>query len=123
MKDTMRERRVSAKARRESVKVRKESMRVKRELMKETMRERRASILNRDMEEKGIVLWELSCWTAAVPSPLELFSSRSTPAGAAGLRLNCHRSFNGSSAPGVHLPELPDCHRQLRLGELGSSPG
>ncbi|CAL8236346.1 unnamed protein product [Boreogadus saida] len=39
MKDTMRERRVSAKARRESVKVRKESMRVRRELMKETMRE------------------------------------------------------------------------------------
>ena len=58
MKDTMRERRVSAKARRESVKVRKES-RVRRELMKETMRERRA--VSRRAEITLPVL-SLQCW-------------------------------------------------------------
>ena len=74
--------------------------------------------MNRDMEEKGIVFWELSCRTAAeLPAP-ELpdcrqapprrtsqlrrqFSSRSTPAGAAG---KLRRQFSSRST----LPELPD---------------
>ena len=95
------------------------------------------SILNREMEEKGIVLRELSCRTAAeLPAPVLPACRRAPPAGPA--------SFGVSSAPGVHPPELPEsfggrsapgvhcrsCRnaaeasaavRQLRRGELGGS--
>ena len=48
------------------------------------------SILNRDMEEKGIVLRELSCRTAAELPAQEL------------------SDFRLASAPGVHVPERPE---------------
>ncbi|CAL8387964.1 unnamed protein product [Boreogadus saida] len=82
--------------------------------------------MNCDMEAKGIVLRELSCLTcrrAPRAGPAELpprptphrtcqlrrqFSSRSTPAGAAGkLRLQ----FSSRSTP----PELPDCRRSFGI--------
>ena len=57
--------------------------------------------MNRDMEEKGILLRELSCRTASeLPTPELPYCRRAPPAGPA--------SFGGSSAPGVHPPEQPE---------------
>ena len=83
------------------------------------------SILNRDMEVKGIVLPELSCRTATEAPPPELpdccqsfGSSSATPAGGA-------RSQSGSSGgerdctPGA---ELPGCHQASPAGAAGLPP-
>ena len=62
------------------------------------------SILNRDMEAKGIVLPELSCWTAAELPPPELAK---------------HRRKSGGRAPGVQsLP--PPCLSISGLKQRGS---
>ncbi|CAL8314790.1 unnamed protein product [Boreogadus saida] len=69
--------------------------------------------MNRDMEEKGIVLRELSCRTCrrAPRAGAAGLPPRPTPAGPA--------SFGGSSAPGVHPPEQP----RRPDGFDGSAPG
>ncbi|CAL8395281.1 unnamed protein product [Boreogadus saida] len=57
--------------------------------------------MNRDMEEKGILLRVLSCRTVAeLPAPELPDCRRAPPAGPV--------SFGGSSAPGVHPPEQPE---------------
>ena len=57
--------------------------------------------INCDMEEKGIVLREVSYRTASeLPAPELSDCSRLAPAG--------HASFGGSSALGVHPPEEPE---------------
>ena len=61
------------------------------------------SILNRDMEAKGIVLPELSCWTATELPPPELAK---------------HRRKSGGRAPGVQsLP--PPCLLLRTAAEAG----
>ena len=70
--------------------------------------------MNRDMEEKGIVLRELSCRTAAELSPPDLPDCRKT-----------RRSFSGSLASGVHRRSCRTAAEALaavRSGELGGSP-
>ena len=57
--------------------------------------------MNRDMEEKGIVLRELSCRTAAELPPPELPDGRTAA---------------------IEAVRPPPAVRQLRQGELGGSP-
>ncbi|CAL8398631.1 unnamed protein product [Boreogadus saida] len=67
--------------------------------------------MNRDVEEKGIVLRELSCRTChrAPRAGAAGLPPRPTPAGPS--------SFGRSSAPGVHPPEQPESFGR------SSSPG
>ncbi|CAL8324647.1 unnamed protein product [Boreogadus saida] len=57
------------------------------------------TMLNHDMEEKGIVLRELSCRTAAEASAAVRLPEYT--------RRSCRRVYSGSWTPGVHPPELP----------------